>query len=116
MMSDISSLLFLLLRKTPLILVIVAGLILAIIRWKRHRRVSLLATLGLGLYIADIFIFASFNYLLPTIMERGRFVAHNISRIMTSIQVVEDFVYAAVLILLTAAALSQRAPKTTINM
>jgi hypothetical protein len=106
-MDDLSSLIFALLRKTPLLLVLFAGLLVALIRWKRHPRTSLLASIGLVLYIIEIFLFTIVYYLLSGVWMG--------SSAFSVIQVVDDFIYAGILILLISAAFSQRIPKTVIN-
>ena len=113
-MDDFQSFLFFLLRKTPLILVLLAGLLFAIVRWKRHPRVSLLATIGLGFYLVEIFVVAAAYYFLPALLERAGFSQS--SNPFTVIQVVDDIIYSAVLILLIAAALSQRSSKPVPKM
>ena len=108
-MDDFQSYLFFLLRKTPLILVLLGGLLFAIVRWKRHPRVSLLASIGLGFYIVEIFVVSAAYYFLPAFLERAGFSQS--SSLFTVIQVVDDIIYSGILILLVAAALSQRPPK-----
>jgi len=105
-MSDFESFLFLLLRKTPLILVLVGGLVFTLVRWKRHPRVSLLTLIGLLLYLLEIFVFAIVYNLLPSVVQRINLSMSG--SIYTVIQLVDDFVYAGILILLIGAALSQR--------
>ena len=105
-MDDFQSFLFFLLRKTPLILVLLGGLLFAIVRWKHHPRVSLLASIGLGFYIVEIFVVAAAYYFLPAFLERAGMPVS--SSLFTVIQVVDDIIYSAILISLIAAALSQR--------
>ncbi len=108
-MNDLSSLLLFLLRKLPLLLVLLAGLGIAVIRWKRHPRVSLFASIGISLYIIEIFVMATVYYLLPGQMSRMGVSMG--SHVFTVIQIVEEFLYSGILILLVAAAFSERAPK-----
>lgn len=109
-MNDLSSLMFVLLRKSPLLLVLLGGLIFAVIRWKRHRRTSLFASIGICLYVIEIFALSIVYYLLPGLL--GRMNISMSSQVFTVIQIVDDFVYGGILILLMAAAFSERPPKT----
>ena len=113
-MDDFQAYLFFLLRKSPLILVLLGGLLFAIVRWSRHPRVSLLASIGLGLYIVEIFVVSAAYYFLPALLERAGFSLS--SSLFTVIQIVEDIIYSGLLILLVAAALSQRLPKPVLKM
>jgi hypothetical protein len=113
-MNDLSSLLFLLLRKSPLLLVLMGGLVFAVVRWKRHPRTSLFASIGIGLYVIEIFVMSIVYYILPSVLVGMHIFMSN--RVFTVIQVVDDFVYGGILILLVAAAFSERAPKSVINI
>ena len=99
---------YLMLRRSALLIVILAGLVLAIIRWKRHPRVSLLTVLGLTFYLIDSYTFAFIFHYLPRWFDTLRLTANNISVLDAVIQLIDDFGFAAVLILLVAAAFSQR--------
>jgi hypothetical protein len=108
-MDDLSSLLLLLARKSPLILVLLAGLACAVIRWRRHPRASLLASIGITLYIIDIFVISVVYYVLPGQLSRIQISIS--SQIYMVIQILDDLVYSAILILLVSAAFSERPPK-----
>lgn len=108
-MDDLSSLLLLLARKSPLILVLLAGLAFAVIRWRRHPRASLLASIGVILYIIDIFVMVAIYQLLPGQLSRIQVSIG--SQIYMVIQILDDLVYSAILILLVSAAFSERPPK-----
>lgn len=112
-MHNLWSLLSLLARKSPLLLVLMGGLVFAIVRWQRHPRTSLLASIGIGLYITQIFALSTVYYILPDVLL-GMHISMS-STVFTVIQVVDDFVFGGVLILLLAAAFSQRAPKPVNN-
>ena len=62
---------YLLARRWPMLLLVLAGIVIAIRRRKRHPKVSLLTVLGLGLFIAQSLTFGSIFYLLPRLLERG---------------------------------------------
>jgi hypothetical protein len=98
----------LLLRRAVLLLVILGGLGFAIVCWKRHPRVSLLTTIALGLYLVESFAFAFLFHYLPRFFDTLHLSSTNISVFDSVLQLVNDFAFSAVLILLVAAAFSQR--------
>ncbi len=80
----------------------------AIVRWKRHPRVSLMTVLALGLYLLDTVTFAVLYYWLPNVFYSLKLTAQNISTLESVLQIIDDFAYAAVLILLVSAAFTGR--------
>ncbi len=96
-------------RRSPVILVVIAGLIFALVRWKRHPRVSLMTSLALFLYLVRLLLFTTFNYYLPNLFA-GVFHASDegVSWAYTVLFFFEDLAFAGILILLVAAAFSQR--------
>lgn len=107
-MEVITFLFYLVLRRVVLLLVVLAGIGFAFARWKRHPRISLMTVLGLGLYLIDSFAFAFLYHYLPRFFNTLKVTSQNISILDSVLGVCDDFVYAAVLILLVAAAFSQR--------
>jgi hypothetical protein len=99
---------YLLLRRAILLVVICGGLLYAVMQWKRHPRVSLLTTIGLGFYLIESWFFAFLFHYLPRWFETVRLTSENISVLDSTLQLLDDFAFAAVLILLVAAAFSQR--------
>ena len=67
-----------------------------------------MTVLALGLYLFENLIFAILYYWLPNFFYRMHLTAQNISTLYSVLQVLEDFVFAAVLILLVAAAFTGR--------
>lgn len=59
------------LRRWPVMLVALAGIVFAIIRWKRHPKVSALVVVGLILFQAQSLFFSYLYYLLPRLATRG---------------------------------------------
>lgn len=104
----ITFLLYLFLKKSLLLLLVLGGIGFAIARWKRHPRVSLMTVLALGLYLLETFTFAILYHWLPNFFYSLKLTAQNISTLESVLQVIDDFVYAAVLILLVVAAFSGR--------
>src|ERR1051325_706489 len=107
-MEILSFLGYLLLRRSVLLVVILIGLLLALIRWKKHPRVSLLTILGLIVYLIDSYTFAFIFHYLPRWFGTFRITPSNMSILDSVLQLIDDFGFAAVLILLVAAAFSQR--------
>ena len=67
-----------------------------------------MTVVALGLYLIDTLAFAIIFYLLPSFFFRLDLTPQNISTLESVFQVLDDFVYAAVLLLLVAAAFSGR--------
>lgn len=101
-------LVYLLIKKSVLIMTIVAGIGFAVYRWKRHPRISLMTVLALGLYLIDTLAFAIITSLLPRFFFQLHLTARNISTLDSVFQLLDDFVFATVLILLVAAAFTGR--------
>ena len=98
---------YLLLGRLPIILLALVGIVLAVARWKRHSRVSLLTVLGLGLFLFQSLAFMFLYTFLPRLVDRGWAYA-SINHLYTLAQVCQDFLFAGVIILLVVAAFSQR--------
>jgi hypothetical protein len=96
-------------RRSPVMLVAVAGLIFALVRWRRHPRVSLMTSLALILYFVRLTLFTIFNYYLPNLFAGVfRVSEQGVSWAYTALFFFEDLAFAGILILLVAAAFSQR--------
>jgi hypothetical protein len=111
-MRIVSFLAYTLLRRSLLILFVLGGIAVAIMRWKRHPRVSLMTVIALGFYLIESFAASIFFYSLPNSFGT---TAISSSTIYTAIYFIEDFAFAAVLILLVAAAFTGRRPATAMN-
>jgi len=100
---------FLLSRRGPAFLVMFVGLIVAIIRWKRHPRVSLLAVSGILLYILQSLAFGSAFYFFRNLHESG-WSYRSIDHLYLILEIFRDFIFSAAILLIVIAALSQRKP------
>ena len=98
---------YLFITRWPMYLTSFAGLVFAIIRWKRHPRVSLMAILALLLLMGQSLIFNTAFYFLPRLTEQG-FSYGAIDRFYILVEVCRDIVYAVIIVLLVSAAFSQR--------
>ena len=101
-------LVYLLIKKSVLIITILGGIGFAVYRWKRHPRISLITVLALGLYLIDTLAFAIITALLPRFFFQLHLTAQNISTLSSVFQLLDDFVFAAVLVLLVGAAFTGR--------
>ena len=104
-----------LLRRLPMLLVLLGGIIFSIMRWKRRPRVSLMTILGLGLFLVEFFIYAAVLYRMPSLREAMHMSFSSFNNLYILLYVLDDFAYAAVIILLVAAALTGRRRATVIN-
>jgi uncharacterized membrane protein len=107
-MEFVTFLLYLLLKRSLLLILLVGGIGFAIARWKRHPRVSLMTVLTLGLYLIETSLFSILYHWLPSYLFSLRFSPETIETIDSVLQLTDDFLYAAVLILLVAAAFTRR--------
>jgi hypothetical protein len=91
-------------------LVVLAGIVFAIARWKRHPRVAALTVIGLVLFQCQSLAFSSMYYFLPRLATRGWTWAaiDNLSIVM---DVCHDIFFAGAIALLAAAAFIGRSPK-----
>lgn len=96
-------------RRWPMLLLVLAGMVVAILRWKRHPKASLLTVLGLGLFIVRSITFGSIFYFLPNLLERG-FSYGDLNNLYIVVEVCGDIFYSAVIVFLVSAVLSQRNP------
>ena len=107
-----SFLYFLLSRRGPAFLVMFVGLIIAIVRWKRHPRVSLLAASGILLYLLQSTAFGAVFYSLPNLLRSG-WSYGGVNNLYLVFEVLRDFIFSAAILLIIIAALSQRKPNQT---
>lgn len=113
MMEAISFWLTLILRRAPLLLVIIAGMVFAIVRWRRHPRVSAMTVIALAIYLVEYVAFTAFNRWLPSLFELAKVPSRSLGRVYVMVFFLEDFIFAGVLILLVAAAFTGRSRERT---
>ena len=99
-------------RRIPMLLVTLGGIVVAIARWRRHPRVSLMTVLALALYWVEAFVFLCLRYWLPDLVEAWKLSGSTINVLLVVISLLDDFAFAVVIILLVAAAFSGRKPAT----
>ena len=98
----------LILTRAPLLLVIIAGMVFAIVRWRRHPRVSAMTVIALVIYLFESLALEVFSRWLPGLFELAKVQPRNFGRAYVMVFFLEDFIFAAVLILLVAAAFTGR--------
>ena len=107
----VSYFLMALLQRTPLLLVILVGIILSIARWKRHPKASLITLIALGFYLIKLFGFTALNYWIPSLRESMNWSFAALNNLYTVLHVLNDIGFALVIVLLVAAAFANRAPE-----
>ena len=94
-------------KRWPVMLVVLAGIIFAIVRWKRHPKVSALAIAGLLVFQLQALAFSSMYYFLPRLATRGWSWA-SIDNLSVVMDVVHDIFYAVSVAILAGAVFSKR--------
>ncbi|MGH9906200.1 MAG: hypothetical protein ACRD8U_11550 [Pyrinomonadaceae bacterium] len=92
------------LKRSPVLLVAFAGMVLAVLTWKRHPGISLRTLIGLSLFWAQWLIFTIafyFGAILANLFGHRQWFE-------TGLYFVQDLVFAVILILLVSAALARR--------
>jgi hypothetical protein len=97
-----------LVRRLPMLLIVLGGSIFAVLRWKRHPRVSLMTLIALVLYLIEAVVFIAFLYWLPDLTRAIRLSGEASGWAYSGIFFIEDFAFAAILLLLVGAALTGR--------
>jgi hypothetical protein len=100
------------LHRSPLLLVMLVGIVFALVRWKRHPKISFCTTLGLVIYLFKHIVITELSYSIPGVMKSWNLSYAAANNMYTALGVVSDLVFAAVVIILVIAAFAQRAPAT----
>jgi hypothetical protein len=106
----ISYFLMAIVQRSPLLLVVLAGILFSIVRWKRHPKASLITVIALGFYLFKIFSFMIFNYWLPSLRLSMQWSYSTADAFYTVMNVVNEIGFAVVIVLLVAAAYVDRRP------
>lgn len=99
-------------RRLPMLLFAAGAIVFALIRWKLNPRASLITAIALVIYLLDFVAFTTFLYWFPQLTESWHLSPSARQWVDGIIFFLEDFVTAATIILLTAAAFIGR-HKTT---
>lgn len=109
--------LLMLLRRLPMILVAFGAIVFAFVRWRSGPRAALLTVIAFLIYLIDMVLFTVFLYWFPEVSASWRLSASAREWIDWIVFFAEDFVTAAFIIMLTAAAFvgrhRERIPETT---
>jgi hypothetical protein len=95
-------------RRLPMLLLALGGIVFAIMRWRLHRRASLMTVVALGIFLVDMVIYTIILYLLPGIVEPMRMSPSAARWFYSVVYFIEDIVFAVTIILLVAAAFTDR--------
>jgi hypothetical protein len=97
-------------RRWPVMLMVLAGIVFAIVRWKRHPRVSALTVAGLVIFQLQSLGFSSVYYFLPRLATQGWSWAA-IDNLSIVLDVCHDIFFAGAIALLAAAVFIGRSSK-----
>jgi hypothetical protein len=100
-----------LVRRSPMLLLAIGGIVFALIRWKFSPRASLLTVIALVLFVLDLFGFFIVLNFLPDLTRSILKTSKQLDWFYFFLYFFDDFIYALVLILLITAAYTQRAQK-----
>jgi hypothetical protein len=89
-------------------LLALVGIVIALVRWRRHPGVSGLTALAFLLYLFKSFVFAFLFQWLPSLRVSMRLSWDNINTLSTVLSVFNDLFFAVVVLMLVLAALSKR--------
>jgi hypothetical protein len=101
-------------ERSPMFMLALVAIVVAIVRWRRHPGVSGLITIAFILYLLKSFTFAFVFQWLPTLEESMHLSWDKIDTLGTLTGVVSDIFFSVVLVMLVVAAFSKRSDVTTI--
>lgn len=96
------------LRRIPMILVSLTGIVLAIIKWRKHSKTSLLLILGFSLYILSALFFTAINNWMYPVLSKRNFDPNSIDWFYFAVNILQNGTWALMLALIIAAIFSQR--------
>jgi len=103
------------LLRAPVLLVFAVGVIVAIVRWKRHPKVSLLTLLGLFIWQFEALAFTFLHYRMNEWFRANNWNSESQIRAIFAVNVAQDLLYSVMLILLVVAAFSRRVTRLPVN-
>ena len=103
-------------RRLPMLLLALGGIVFAIMRWRLHPRASLMTVVALSIFLVDMVVYTLILYWLPSIVEPMR-MSTSASRFFYSVvYFIEDIVMAVTILLLVAAAFTNRKGKPSASI
>jgi len=108
--------LYMLLRRLPMLIVMIGGGAVAVARWKVHPRSSLLTVFAVIFYFVEAIALLTVRYFIPVWINSMKLAPNSVNTLFTAISVLDDFAFGIIIILLVAAAFSGRrvTPASTI--
>lgn len=102
-------------RRLPMLLLAFGGIVFAIMRWKLHPRASLMTVVALAIYLVDMVVYTLILYWLPSLIEPMRMSPSASRWFYSVVYFIEDIVFAVTIILLVAAAFTDRKSRVSSN-
>jgi hypothetical protein len=96
------------LQRSPVFFVVLIGVIVSLVRWRRHPKVSLVTIIALLIYVIRFFVFTGLYYSVPQITTH--LSAHIGPLLFATLDVLNDIASAVVIVLLVVAAFMKRKP------
>jgi hypothetical protein len=105
--------LFSMMVQSPILLVWLAGFILAAVHWRRHPRVSLLTVIALAIFLVETLVNTYLNLWLPLMLSERGVAAVQIGQLFAAKGILTSIIGAVAWGLLIAAIFSGRPAVTT---
>lgn len=105
-------------RRLPMLILVFGGIVFAAVRWKLHPRASLITLVALVIYLVDMVVYSSILYwVVPKVMSSMGLSSYATRWLYSLFYFFADFVSAAIILLLVAAAFTGRKPaaETTVE-
>jgi ABC-type transport system involved in multi-copper enzyme maturation permease subunit len=99
---------YMLLRRLPMLIVMIGGGAVALARWKVHPRSSGLTLFAVIFYFVEAITLLTVRYLIPNWINSMKLEPNAVNTLFTAISVLDDFAFGIIIILLVAAAFSGR--------
>ena len=96
-------------RRAPMILLCLCGMVLAMIRAKKHSTASLMLGISLGFYLLEAFVISTVYYSRPRIAAAFHLRDWNFYMTVT---IIDSLAFAAVIVLLVGAVFAGRSPRS----
>jgi hypothetical protein len=94
--------------RSPMLIFAVAGIVFALTRWKLSSRAATMTMVALAVYLIDMVVYTTILYWLPTAVDSLKVSATATRFFYSVVYFIEDIVYATMIVLLVAAAFTDR--------
>ena len=102
-------------RRLPMLLLAVGGIIFALVRWKVHPRPSLITVIALVVFVINVFAYSLVLYFVPDLLRPMFRSAAMMGWVYFIINFADSVILAIVILLLTFAAFTQRSAPDVSN-